>query len=319
MSPGSSTENYPAFAHIGLRENPGKNLNQDGKQQDELENTTAVSEGDLRTDLGALLLKKRSEENKRIKQTLDKCIRDRDELTMIIAILQRGMRNLRAHDDTVAALRKCSEERKKTSSRAEASWSKASRLGLALQNARWFESSWGKKFSHEISASVWDRCPPSIVMHLGSYNRYSGTILKDLPDQWRMLWAIKTTTEVDVQIKNRFSAGQERITAIPEMDEQDCYEEVKDFNGDVMRDHKKDSKYNGMNYYSDNDKQQDKSHDKDHNTISTTVIMSTTTNNMAKIHDHTLDITARRHHSKDNNYTRDNGMDDDYTIITTTR
>ncbi|KAJ4451225.1 hypothetical protein ANN_02685 [Periplaneta americana] len=28
MSPGSSTESYPAFAHIGLREYPGKNLNQ---------------------------------------------------------------------------------------------------------------------------------------------------------------------------------------------------------------------------------------------------------------------------------------------------
>ncbi|KAJ4449313.1 hypothetical protein ANN_00711 [Periplaneta americana] len=28
MSPGSSTETYPAFAHIGLRENLGKNLNQ---------------------------------------------------------------------------------------------------------------------------------------------------------------------------------------------------------------------------------------------------------------------------------------------------
>ncbi|KAJ4432327.1 hypothetical protein ANN_20946 [Periplaneta americana] len=28
MSPGSSTESYPAFAHIGLRENPGKNPNQ---------------------------------------------------------------------------------------------------------------------------------------------------------------------------------------------------------------------------------------------------------------------------------------------------
>ncbi|KAJ4433340.1 hypothetical protein ANN_15599 [Periplaneta americana] len=28
MSPGSSTESYPALAHIGLRENPGKNLNQ---------------------------------------------------------------------------------------------------------------------------------------------------------------------------------------------------------------------------------------------------------------------------------------------------
>ncbi|KAJ4427970.1 hypothetical protein ANN_23983 [Periplaneta americana] len=28
MSPGSNTESYPAFAHIGLRENPGKNLNE---------------------------------------------------------------------------------------------------------------------------------------------------------------------------------------------------------------------------------------------------------------------------------------------------
>ncbi|KAJ4440150.1 hypothetical protein ANN_08288 [Periplaneta americana] len=36
---------------------------------------------------------------------------------------------------------------------------------------RSFESSWEKKFSHKISASVWDRCPPSIVMHLGSYDR----------------------------------------------------------------------------------------------------------------------------------------------------
>ncbi|KAJ4444628.1 hypothetical protein ANN_06424 [Periplaneta americana] len=28
MNPGSSTESYPAFARFGLRENPGKNLNQ---------------------------------------------------------------------------------------------------------------------------------------------------------------------------------------------------------------------------------------------------------------------------------------------------
>ncbi|KAJ4435253.1 hypothetical protein ANN_23831 [Periplaneta americana] len=28
MSPGSNTDNYPAFAHIRLRENPGKELNQ---------------------------------------------------------------------------------------------------------------------------------------------------------------------------------------------------------------------------------------------------------------------------------------------------
>ncbi|KAJ4451067.1 hypothetical protein ANN_02504 [Periplaneta americana] len=29
MSPESGTESYPAFARIGLRENPGKNLNQE--------------------------------------------------------------------------------------------------------------------------------------------------------------------------------------------------------------------------------------------------------------------------------------------------
>ncbi|KAJ4437094.1 hypothetical protein ANN_17229 [Periplaneta americana] len=58
-----------------------------------------------------------------------------------------------------------------------ASWSKASCLGLAIRNVRWFESSWGKKGSHEISASIWDWCPPSIVMHLGSYNRYRSNAL----------------------------------------------------------------------------------------------------------------------------------------------
>ncbi|KAJ4428413.1 hypothetical protein ANN_24450 [Periplaneta americana] len=36
-------------------------------------------------------------------------------------------------------------------SRVVTSWSKASCLGLALRNARWFEPSCGKKFSHEIS------------------------------------------------------------------------------------------------------------------------------------------------------------------------
>ncbi|KAJ4440926.1 hypothetical protein ANN_10774 [Periplaneta americana] len=55
---------------------------------------------------------------------------------------------------------------------AVASWSKASCLRLALRNARWFGSSWEKKFSHEISASVWDRCPSSIVMHLGGYDSF---------------------------------------------------------------------------------------------------------------------------------------------------
>ncbi|KAJ4451208.1 hypothetical protein ANN_02668 [Periplaneta americana] len=65
-------------------------------------------------------------------------------------------------------------------SRAVASWSKASCLLLALRNARWFESSWGKKFSREISASVWDRSPPSIVMSLESYDRVDRFRLTDV-------------------------------------------------------------------------------------------------------------------------------------------
>ncbi|KAJ4443972.1 hypothetical protein ANN_05761 [Periplaneta americana] len=32
MSPGSNTVSYPAFPHIGLRENPGRNLNQGARQ-----------------------------------------------------------------------------------------------------------------------------------------------------------------------------------------------------------------------------------------------------------------------------------------------
>ncbi|KAJ4436856.1 hypothetical protein ANN_16988 [Periplaneta americana] len=43
MSPGSSTESYPAFARIGLRENPEKkkNLNQNDIQPSELAQTVA--------------------------------------------------------------------------------------------------------------------------------------------------------------------------------------------------------------------------------------------------------------------------------------
>ncbi|KAJ4441225.1 hypothetical protein ANN_11076 [Periplaneta americana] len=65
-------------------------------------------------------------------------------------------------------------------------WSKASYLGLALRNARWFESSLGKKFSHEISANVWDRCPPSIVMLLGSYDRFGLKLASQRAEKQRL-------------------------------------------------------------------------------------------------------------------------------------
>ncbi|KAJ4451445.1 hypothetical protein ANN_02907 [Periplaneta americana] len=52
-------------------------------------------------------------------------------------------------------------------SRAVASRSKASRLGPALRNARWFESSWGKKLSHEIS--VRERDQKTYLLELYEY------------------------------------------------------------------------------------------------------------------------------------------------------
>ncbi|KAJ4446606.1 hypothetical protein ANN_13303 [Periplaneta americana] len=45
MSPGSSTESYPAFAHIGLREKPGKNLNQVKDEVSQPYRTTEVNGG----------------------------------------------------------------------------------------------------------------------------------------------------------------------------------------------------------------------------------------------------------------------------------
>ncbi|KAJ4429187.1 hypothetical protein ANN_26190 [Periplaneta americana] len=107
-------------------------------------------------------------------------------------------------------------------SRAVASRSKASCLGLALRNARWFESSWEKKFSHEISASVWDRCPPSIVMHLGSYDRHfpehqmsaDDTMLANtycMPDNERKLQANNKLRARNITTLNLFTRYDEAI------------------------------------------------------------------------------------------------------------
>ena len=57
-------------------------------------------------------------------------------------------------------------------SRTVAEWSKVSCLGSVLLDSRCFESPCGNKFSQGILASVCDRCQPSIVRHLGSYDRY---------------------------------------------------------------------------------------------------------------------------------------------------
>ncbi|KAJ4437423.1 hypothetical protein ANN_17567 [Periplaneta americana] len=50
MSPGSSTESYPAFTHIGLRKNPGKNLNQVNCPDRDSDPGHLVSQPDALTD-----------------------------------------------------------------------------------------------------------------------------------------------------------------------------------------------------------------------------------------------------------------------------
>ncbi|KAJ4450796.1 hypothetical protein ANN_02226 [Periplaneta americana] len=51
MSPGSNTVSYPAFTHIGLRENPGKNLNQVTCPDQESNPGHLVSRLDMLTDM----------------------------------------------------------------------------------------------------------------------------------------------------------------------------------------------------------------------------------------------------------------------------
>ncbi|KAJ4430984.1 hypothetical protein ANN_19577 [Periplaneta americana] len=236
MSPRSSTESYPASARIGLRENPGKNLNRVTFPDRDSNPGHLVSRPDaltvtpqcnhqLRMDVYAVFHQcagdvetHRLEDADKVEQKLllymwrallpfprasplpcrltrEKCrhpfsIDDYTELkgkekffsgqhALFRDIRYRFvMENWRKHSlstEITNYFQLSTFRHNWHGSRAVASWSKASRLGLALRNARWFESSWGKKFSHEISASVWDRCPPSIVMHLGSYDRCGRT------------------------------------------------------------------------------------------------------------------------------------------------
>ncbi|KAJ4451654.1 hypothetical protein ANN_03123 [Periplaneta americana] len=83
MSSGSSTESYPAFAHIGLRENPGKNLNQPrrdsitrpakGRARVEGTRPAPVSTGGGRTSV-AQRGKKRSSENKSLEAEISRVV-----------------------------------------------------------------------------------------------------------------------------------------------------------------------------------------------------------------------------------------------------
>ncbi|KAJ4439707.1 hypothetical protein ANN_07835 [Periplaneta americana] len=109
---------------------------------------------------------------------------------------------------------------------AVASWSKVSCLGLALRNSRWFESQWGKKFSHEISVSVWDRCPPSIVMHLESYDRFLMKMLNPyVRNAEKNGWLLSTECcpiISDVVRRRKKSQGYEYVSEKSTLRDQTC-------------------------------------------------------------------------------------------------
>ncbi|KAJ4431212.1 hypothetical protein ANN_19809 [Periplaneta americana] len=141
MSPGSNTESYLAFAHIGLRENPGKKPQPEPQIADICNFHDSTSKG-----MQYVLLKNSG-------PTYDNNIGGvRYRLSSLIIDL---------HVVVSCYL-----------SSAVASWSKASCLGLALRNARWFESSWRRNFLMKFRPVYGTWSPPSIVMHLGSYDRY---------------------------------------------------------------------------------------------------------------------------------------------------
>ncbi|KAJ4445818.1 hypothetical protein ANN_12503 [Periplaneta americana] len=200
MSPGSNTVSYPAFAHIGLRENPGKNLNQFDSLREELDTRHGLTP---RRKMNFIY-----KENDHLKQEvsdLQHCSEMRPKMISGPGIATKKVnrdlpaRRITAGEQLTAVTRDLlnktrvarkdeaspgDKKVKLSTSRAVASWSKASCLGLALRNAFWFESSWGKKFSHEISASVWDRCPPSIVMNLGATIGNKNPVTKTSYKDW---------------------------------------------------------------------------------------------------------------------------------------
>ncbi|KAJ4431242.1 hypothetical protein ANN_19839 [Periplaneta americana] len=174
MNPGCNTESYPAFARIGLRENSGKNLNQVTCPDRDSNSGHRVSRPDALTVIPQVVTSCKAGLN----NFKEKLFRGRVSIPGPFAYRANALPTEPPQElyttpslpeSQICIIHSLLE------SRFVGSWSKASCLGLALRNARWFEPSWGKKFSHEISASVWDRCPPSIVMHLGSYDSVDET------------------------------------------------------------------------------------------------------------------------------------------------
>ncbi|KAJ4433179.1 hypothetical protein ANN_15436 [Periplaneta americana] len=75
MSPGSSTESYPAFARIGLRENPGKNLNQINCPDRDSNPGHLVSQPDVLTVTPQMVKCKRKTSNSWTENDMQKAIK----------------------------------------------------------------------------------------------------------------------------------------------------------------------------------------------------------------------------------------------------
>ncbi|KAJ4451070.1 hypothetical protein ANN_02507 [Periplaneta americana] len=107
MSPGSSTESYPAFAHIGLRENPGKNLNQVTCPDRESNPGHLVSRPDALTVTPQIGQKRRfsykacrsRERERRVDQVLTLPFSETETLGHVLGFCKKGelLRNNRHH------------------------------------------------------------------------------------------------------------------------------------------------------------------------------------------------------------------------------
>ncbi|KAJ4435627.1 hypothetical protein ANN_18243 [Periplaneta americana] len=235
MSPGFSTESYPAFAHIGLRENTGINLNQGTCPDRESNPDHLVSRPDALTKQQKLTAERtrrdrvRNErgnwrtatemvwhavvcQGRKVKQVKEvraegswiecglvlnslalrcphkkksRTVRSVDRAGQLISpnreIVRPGKKFLNNRSVSLAIWALCNIRRTVLSDMSqhvalqiltEFVALPISLFGyfleyerLALRNARWFESSWGKKFSHEMAPV------PTQHRDAGSYDR----------------------------------------------------------------------------------------------------------------------------------------------------
>ncbi|KAJ4431780.1 hypothetical protein ANN_20385 [Periplaneta americana] len=142
MNPGSNTESYPVFARIGLRENPGKNLNQVTCPDQDSNPGHLVSRPDALTVTAQSLTWSGREFQRR---GIDMLKDDKYDLSEVCKAKPESGPRETNQGRNVGSIEKTDQNITTNNffyrlyfgrSHAVASWSKASCLGLALRNTR---------------------------------------------------------------------------------------------------------------------------------------------------------------------------------------